>query len=178
MRLKLVAPSLALEAPFMAMVDEFLAAGEREYVYEEVLFNRGFEAYVAWLAKGERDALEGLSPWSAYWAVAEETGMLVGISSLRHKLSPFMAQFGGHIGYRVRPSERRKKFGSAILRLTLKKASSIGITKALVVCTPENTASQGVLRICGAEFENEVSVNGVSLLRYWVSTHAASDTAA
>ncbi|MDN3544428.1 MAG: GNAT family N-acetyltransferase [Roseateles asaccharophilus] len=156
----------------MAMVAEFLEAGEREYVYEDVLFGEGFAQYLDWLAKGERGELEGLVPWSAYWAVDPASGELVGMSSLRHQLSPWMAQFGGHIGYRVRPRMRRLGIGTNLLQLTLQQANARGITKALVVCTPENTGSQGVLRKSGAVFESEVSTEGHRLLRYWVATSA------
>lgn len=173
MRLELISPSLSHEADFMAMVDEFMEVGEREYVYEDVLFGEGFAQYVDWLSRGERGELDGLSPWSAYWAVDSSSGSLVGISSLRHRLSPWMSQFGGHIGYRVRPSMRRMGIGTNLLQLTLLQASARGIARALVVCTPDNLGSQGVLRKNGAVFEAEVSTEGHRLLRYWVSTDAA-----
>lgn len=141
------------EAAFTAMVREFVEAGERDYVFEDVLFNQGFAEYVHWLVQGERGELPGLAPWSAYWAVETESAELVGLSSLRHTLSPWLAEFGGHIGYRVRPSARRRGLGSALLSLTLQRADGRGITQALVVCTPESVGSQGVLRRNGAVFD-------------------------
>lgn len=170
MRLALIAPSLDLEHHYMAMVREFVDAGEREYIHEDVLFNEGFAAYVDWLTRGERGELEGLVPWSACWAVDVDMRAIVGIGSLRHRLSPWMAQFGGHIGYRVRPSMRRRGLGAVLLRLLLDQARLRGIDRALVVCTPENIASQGVLRRNGAVFDGEVSTEGHRLWRYWVAT--------
>lgn len=174
MRLDLISPSLDLEVEFTDMVREFVDAGEQAYVHEDVLFNEGFAAYVAWLARGERGELEGLVPWSAFWAVDASTGALVGMCSLRHGLSPRMAQFGGHIGYRVRPAMRRRGVGTALLRLTLDQARARGIDSALVVCTPENFGSQGVLRRHGAVFDGEVSTQGQRLWRYWVGTDSPS----
>jgi predicted acetyltransferase len=168
MHLDLINPTLAREHEFMAMIEEFLAVGEHEYVYEEVLFGKGFAAYVEWLLQGERGELQGLVPWSAYWAVERSSGALVGMSSLRHDLSPWMARFGGHIGYRVRPSSRRLGAGTAILDLTVQRARARGIDPVLVVCTPENVGSQGVLRKNGAVFDKEVSTEGVRLNRYWI----------
>lgn len=173
MNLQLVRPSFDLQAEFMAMVDEFLQAGEREYVQEDVLFDEGFVAYVDWLARGERGELDGLVPWSAYWTVDMDSNTLIGISSLRHELSPWLAEFGGHIGYRVRPSQRRQGAGTTLLRLTLNEARARGVAEALIVCTPDNLGSQGVLRRCGARFEREVvRSDGVSLMRFWVPTGA------
>lgn len=169
-RLELIAPAPDREADFTDMVREFVDADEQAYIREDVLINEGFAAYVAWLARGERGELEGLVPWSAYWAVDADTGALVGISSLRHELSPWLAQFGGHIGYRVRPSMRRGGLGAVLLRLTLDRARARGIERALVVCTPENLGSQGVLRRHGAVFDGEVLAEGHRLWRYWVST--------
>ncbi|MEK8034078.1 GNAT family N-acetyltransferase [Ideonella sp. DXS29W] len=172
MRLHLVSPSQAHEAAFMAMIEEFIGAGEREYVYEQPLFEWGFPAYLDWLIRGEQGELDGLVPWSAFWALDASSGALVGMSSLRHRLSPWMAQFGGHIGYRIRPTLRRRGLGAELLRLTLARAGARGIANALVVCTPDNLGSQGVLRRNGAQFDGEVSTQGHSLNRYWVSTIA------
>jgi predicted acetyltransferase len=170
MRLTLVPPSLDLEHGYMAMVREFVDAGEQQYVHEDVLFTQGFAAYVDWLGRGERGELEGLVPWSACWAVDADTRALVGMGSLRHRLSPWMAQFGGHIGYRVRPALRRRGLGVVLLRMMLDQARARGIDKALVVCTPENIGSQGVLRRNGAVFDGEVSTEGHRLWRYRVDT--------
>lgn len=37
-----------------------------------------------------------------------ETLKLIGMINIRHKLNEYLFEFGGHIGYSVRKSERRK----------------------------------------------------------------------
>jgi predicted acetyltransferase len=167
-------PTLSLESEFMAMTAEFRQAGEGHFVDEPVLVTNGFRAYLRWLEAGERGEVEGLVPWSAYWAWDRDTRRIVGVSSLRCDLSPWMAEYGGHVGYRVRPTARRRGIGTRILELTLQEARKRGIERALIVCLVDDLASQGVLRNNGALFEREVERNGTRLRRYWVHTDGAT----
>jgi predicted acetyltransferase len=165
-------PDRRLEREFMAMVDEFRAAGEQRYVDEDVLVRHGFATYLDWLARGARGELAGMAPWQALWAV--EDGRLLGIASLRHPLTPWMAEFGGHIGYRVRPAERRRGVGARMLALALERAAALGVAEAIIVCEPGNAGSIGVLRANGAVLDREVVADGLRLNRYRVPTGAAT----
>jgi predicted acetyltransferase len=101
---------------------------------------------------------------------------MIGASRLRHRLIPFLERDGGHIGYEIRPSERRKGFGSEILRLTLEKAASIGIRRALLTTDPTNLDSIGVIRNNGGYFaDTSVSPeSGERLNRYWIDVKSSS----
>mgnify|MGYP002236365423 FL=1 len=44
------------------------------------------------------------------------------MTNLRHHLNDYLLAYGGHIGYSVRPSERKNGYASQMLRLTLEKA--------------------------------------------------------
>jgi predicted acetyltransferase len=171
MRLELRPPDAALEQEFMAMADEFRAAGEQRFVDEDVLLEHGFAAYLAWLERGARGELEGCAPWQALWA-SDERGRLVGLASLRHPLTPWMREFGGHVGYRVRPSQRRRGIGTRLLALALARAGALGIDEAIVVCEPGNLGSIGVLERNRAVFDREVVADGMRLNRYRVPTGA------
>lgn len=174
--LELRVPDLGLEQGFMAMVDEFRAAGEHRFVNEDVLVQHGFAAYLDWLARGARGELDGLAPWQALWAV-DEDGRLLGVASLRHPLTPWMTEFGGHIGYRVRPTERRRGIGTRVLALALARAAALGVAEAIVVCEPDNAGSIGVLHANGAVLDREVIADGLLLNRYCVPTGAAARSA-
>ncbi len=168
MRLKLVPPTVVKEAEFISMIEEFHAAGEAHFVDEDVLVSQGFKVYISWLERCQLGQLEGLSPWSAYWAFDCQNDNLVGLCSIRHSLSPWMAEYGGHIGYRVRPTMRRQGFGTEILALALQKASQFGINRVLVVCEPTNLASISVIQNNDGLFERQVSVDGALRNRYWI----------
>ena len=84
-----------------------------------------------------------------------------------------MAEYGGHIGYRVRPSERRKGYGTKILRLALDKIKEYEFDRILIVCEPHNLGSIGVIEKNGGTFERQVAIEKILLSRYWIDTEEA-----
>ena len=182
MNFELIAPRLDLEAEFMALVREFRALGERRFEGEPGLREDDFPTYLRWLQDGERgqahdDWFRGeLVPWSSYWLVERGSDVPLGVSSLRHVLSPFLLRQGGHIGYAIRPSQRGRGLGSAILRLTLDKAREKKLERVLLVCSAANTASARVIEKGGGQLENQIVIEvgegeaarQVLLSRYWI----------
>ena len=86
---------------------------------------------------------EGHVPQTTFWLF--EDGHPVGMSKLRHRLTDALRKHGGHIGYCIRPSERRRGLGNHLLRLTLERAKGMGIESVLVDCDETNTASRRVI---------------------------------
>jgi GNAT superfamily N-acetyltransferase len=81
-----------------------------------------------------------LVPQSTYWLV-DESDKVVGIVRVRHRLNKRLLQFGGHIGYYVRPSERGKGYGTEALRLALQCIRPLGSPRALLTVNPANAPS-------------------------------------
>jgi predicted acetyltransferase len=81
------------------------------------------------------------------------------------------ARHGGHIGYEIRPSQRRRGYGTEILRLTLEKAREWGLRKVLVTSDATNRASRRIIEANGGVFESEVEVESGAKKerRYWVA---------
>ena len=79
---------------------------------------------------------ETFVPHSTYWLVDDER--IIGVSNLRHVLNQQLLIRGGHIGYGIRPSERKKGYATILLKFTLEKARQFGITKALLTCNKDN----------------------------------------
>jgi predicted acetyltransferase len=90
----------------------------------------------------------------------------LGRIAIRHRLTPHLREIGGHIGYDVRPSARRRGYATAMLRAALPVARDLGIDAALVTCDVANVASRKVIESNGGLFEAE---RGGKLL-YWVPT--------
>ena len=109
-------------------------------------------------------------PAAFYVGVAD--GVIVGRLSLRHRLNEFLEKIGGHIGYGVRPSQRRRGFATEMLRRALPLCAQLGIERALVTCDVDNLGSRSVIERCGGVFES-VSFDpnlAVQKRRYWIPT--------
>lgn len=94
----------------------------------------------------------------------EET--VVGRISLRHTLTPWLREVGGHIGYAVRPSARRRGYATAALGLMLGFAARQGVDPALLTCDDDNVGSRKVIEANGGQLDDVH--NGK--MRFWVPT--------
>lgn len=111
-------------------------------------------------------------PATTYLAIRKSDNKLIGMIQVRHQLNEFLTLFGGHIGYSVRPSERRKGYAKAMLHLALLKCHEMGIDKALVTCDKNNIASAKTILANGGILEDEVASEGRITQRYWIHTSA------
>ena len=111
---------------------------------------------------------EGWVPDSTYW-LADGNGRILGVVNIRHCLSEHLMNAGGHIGYGIRPSERRKGYATEILRLSLEKTQELGIKRALVVCDEVNVGSEKTIRKNGGvEDADFVEADGNVIKRFWI----------
>ena len=100
--------------------------------------------------------------------VAEVDGEVVGRSSIRRELNDWLLQYGGHIGYAVRPEFRQRGYATEILRQSLQMIQGLGINRVLMTCNDDNIASQKVIEKHGGLLENKVMHEGALLRRYWI----------
>ena len=107
-------------------------------------------------------------PTSTYWLLCQ--GRIIGTCDLRHRLTEVLREFGGHIGYAIRPLERGKGYGSQMLGLALEKAQALGIKQVLVTCADNNIASVRVIEKNGGKLADKIpSKKRESLTRrYWI----------
>ncbi len=128
-----------------------------------------FPAYVAWLRDGRRG--EGLpAGWVAHtFLVAEVGDRIVGRVSVRHQLTDFLREYGGHIGFGVLAQYRRRGYATEILRQTMPWARALGIDRVLVTCDQDNLGSRTVIERCGGVLEDtRCRLDGGVTRRYWI----------
>ena len=104
----------------------------------------------------------------ATFFIAEVNGEIVGRASIRHELNKYLFNYGGHIGYGVRPQFRRRGYATEILHQSLRYIRGLGVEEVLITCLDENIGSVKVIESCGGTLENIVDLEGKPLRRYWI----------
>lgn len=115
--------------------------------------------------------VEGFVPSSYLVAIVDEK--VVGRVSIRHELNDFLMKYGGHVGYGVVRSERRKGYATEILRQSLSVCRALGLNRIMISCDTDNEGSKKVIERNGGIFERETSLKGLEKqkLIYWVETN-------
>ena len=170
-RLILLSPSPADREEILAYKAEFLAAGDSMDGTAGLRDAASFDAwYQAVLDNASEETVrEGLVPASTFLAVDKNSGRLVGFLEIRHRLNDHLLRLGGHIGYSVRPTERRKGYATEMLALALEKCRELGLARVLITCDRQNTASSRTMLKNGAVLENEVPDGDRITQRYWIT---------
>ncbi len=145
---RLSEPSTVQHASFLEALVEHHAEGLHLDLGVEDL--RDPARFTAWLEQLRRDGLAGASgdPWDRvphrvlWWAAGP---VYLGRLRLNLQLSEGLRDFGGHIGYDVRPSVRGRGHASAMLAAALEVAAAEGLGEVLLTCAPDNTASVRVI---------------------------------
>ena len=115
---------------------------------------------------------EGKVQATLFLSVRESDGKLVGMIDVRHYLNEHLRQFGGNIGYSIRPDERRKGYAKEQLRLALTFCKeALGLDRVLITCQPHNEGSRRTILSAGGVYENTLHEpdRGVDLQRYWIT---------
>ncbi|GLJ62965.1 hypothetical protein GCM10017576_30960 [Microbacterium barkeri] len=174
MAITLMRPTLELFDSWSAAIDEFggvhvdgsgltpPTSGDRATCEKLV-------AKAAEIADTSRVLPGGLVHNDLYWIVDE--GEVVGFVSFRHALNDYLRRVGGHIGYSVRPSRRRRGYASRGLALALERAREIGLDRVMLTCDDDNVGSARTIEGAGGVLEDvsDQSAHGHPLLRrYWI----------
>jgi predicted acetyltransferase len=104
---------------------------------------------------------------STFWLI--DNDKFIGHTNIRHELTKKLKNYGGNIGYYIRPSERKKGYGTKILELALKKAKKIGLNKVLITCSDNNIASQKIIEKNGGKLRNKVETKDGLIRRYYIN---------
>ena len=169
---KLIFPSKEHEKEALEFIQEFLE-------YNSEINGTGgldrYDDYDEWLLKIEKDLdLPNIPkekvPANTYFVVRESDNKIIGMVNIRHKLNEFLLNEGGHIGYSIRPTERKKGYGTIMLKLALQKCRELNLNRVLITCDKINIASAKVIQNNNGILENEIFSETFAeiIQRYWI----------
>lgn len=171
-----------LELPSDARKDEII-----DYINEYVIFNSDINGTGSLdkILEGEtfEQALErclnmqyeeyakklGRCQSKTFLLIREFDNRIIGSINVRWNLTEEMKQFGGNIGYGIRPTERRKGYNKINLYLGLIEAQKLGLDKLMLDCDVNNLGSERTMQALGGILERtEVDpYDGLLTSVYW-----------
>lgn len=96
---------------------------------------------------------------------------LIGMIQVRHYFNDYLEKYGGHIGYSIRPSERRKGYAKEMLKMTIPFCHSLGLKQILITCIDGNIGSEKTILANGGVYESTVYEPNENerLKRFWIT---------
>lgn len=176
---ELVVPTMRVHISFVAAMEELRAEGhgapdDRSTAGRELRAYGSrwhepeeFRRYLRQLEEEETEEYArraGRVPQTTRWWISGED--YLGRIDIRHRLTERLSEWGGHIGYDVRPSARRRGHATAMLAAARPIACQIGVDPALLTCDEDNIASRKVIEANGGALADNVR----GKLRYWLPT--------
>ena len=169
--IKLIKPALEYADEIMEYRQEFLDSGDSLAGCGSLRTCTSAEEWLDELnmLESKETCPEGRVSSNTYLAIRVSDNRIVGIIDFRHHINhPILSVWGGHIGYSVRPGERRKGYATEMLRQNLINCKQHGLDKVLLVCDFDNAASKKTITANGGVFEKEIIVDGDRMERYWI----------
>ena len=104
-----------------------------------------------------------LVPATQFFFIRKSDNKLVGMIQVRHHFNDYLEKYAGHIGYSVRPSERRKGYAKEMLRMVLPFCREIGIDN--------NIGSEKTILANGGVYEYTIHEpnENEDLKRFWIT---------
>lgn len=107
-------------------------------------------AFDAWLDQIRRNASEGSGRWGrSLVELCLDRDHLVGLVRIGYELPRDLSEVYGDIGYGVRPTLRRRGYGTEILRHALDVCREHGLAQVRLGCFHDNLASAATIKRCG-----------------------------
>lgn len=167
----LVKPTIDLKDQALDYRQEHFDNGEKIINGSALLDKMTYEEWLEHLEKNSNPDTVS-KDWvdaTTFFVVRTSDNKIVGMVDIRHRLNYFLSICGGHIGYSVRPSERRKGYGTQILKKALEYAKTININNVMLACYKENEGSRKIIEKCGGKLEKEFTYIDDKVIRvYWI----------
>ena len=167
----LVKPTIDLKEKALEYKKEHFDNGEEIINGSALLDKLDYEDWIKHIEKSSNPETEDEN-WveaSTFFVIRETDQRIIGMVDIRHRINKFLALFGGHIGYSVRPSERKKGYGTKILEMALKYAKTINIQRVMLACYKDNEGSRKIIVKCGGKLAGEYTYIDNKIIQiYWI----------
>ena len=170
-------PFIERKADIIEYLNEFEAAGSEingsgslDRILSGWTFEQALERCLS-MENKEYAKEAGRCPGKTFLLIRENDRRIVGTVNVRWDLNEEMLRFGGHIGYGIRPSERRKGHNKINLYLALKEAKKIGLDRVMIDCSVSNIASDRTIQALGGILERceKDPADGEMTNVYWIN---------
>ena len=146
-------PTLERKEDAIEYINEF-------YEYNSLIngvssLHKYLDNYEEWIGKLEEDRNRILTeervPSDTYFLVRENDNKIVGMINIRLELNERLKEFGGHIGYSIRPTERKKGYNKINLYLGLQVCKNHNIDTAILDADVDNPGSWKTMEALGGK---------------------------
>ncbi len=163
-KFRLIRPHEGLEGQVLAYAEEFLAHDKTDHIAGGGGLDRYLNDYGGWLNKlaadrqrvsdeervrAETFCLMKSDAQAGHLLRNDE--QIVGMINIRLELNEALWQFGGHIGYGIRPSERHKGYNKMNLYLALNFCMMNELEAVLLDCDKHNIGSAKTMKALGGK---------------------------
>lgn len=158
-RFYLEEPSLERKDEIIEYLDEFVkynsninGTGSLDKIYDGYTFEEALEKCLNMKNELYAKSINRV-PGKTFLLIRKDDNKIVGTINIRWNLSEKMLKFGGHIGYGIRPTERRKGYNKIQLYLVLLEAQKLNLDKVMLDCSVDNLGSDKTIKALGGILE-------------------------
>ena len=176
-RFYLEEPSLERKDEIIEYLDEFIkynsninGTGSLDKIYDGYTFEEALERCLNMKNEEYAKSINRV-PGKTFLLIRKNDNKIVGTINIRWNLSEKMLEFGGHIGYGIRPTERRKGYNKIQLYLVLLEAQKLNLDKVMIDCSVDNLGSDKTIKALGGILERcelDESDNTMTNV-YWIN---------
>lgn len=176
-RFYLEEPSLERKDEIIEYLDEFVkynsninGTGSLDKIYDGYTFEEALERCLNMKNEEYAKSINRV-PGKTFLLIRKNDNKTVGTINIRWNLSEKMLEFGGHIGYGIRPTERRKGYNKIQLYLVLLEAQKLNLDKVMIDCSVDNLGSDKTIKALGGILERcelDESDNTMTNV-YWIN---------
>ena len=168
-------PSLEIKNEIIEYLDEFVkygsdinGSGSLDKICDGYTFEEALDRCLK-MEDEEYAKSVGRCQSRTFLLIRENDNKIVGTINVRWNLNEATLRFGGHIGYGIRPTERRKGYNKINLYLGMLEAKKVGLEKVMLDCDVNNLGSDKTLKALGGKLERtEVDPSdGILTNVYW-----------